>query len=41
MERSRYSIKPNDGKDLNGFITNFSIVEGGTNSILMRKLTCS
>ena len=27
MEKSRYSIKPNDGKDLNGFITNFSIAD--------------
>ena len=27
MERSRYSIKPNAGKDLNGFIANFSIAD--------------
>ena len=25
MERSRYSIKPNAGKGLSGFITNFSV----------------
>ena len=25
MERSRYSIKPNSGKGLIGFITNFSV----------------
>jgi len=25
MERSRYPVKPNDGKVLNGFITNFNI----------------
>ena len=27
MERSRYSIKPNSGKDLDGFITNFRIAD--------------
>ena len=25
MERSRYSIKPNAGKGLSGFITNFNV----------------
>ena len=30
MERSRYSIKPNAGKDLNGLITNLVLQANST-----------